>query len=84
MPKEKLEDFSIEKLKIRKRLIVTVLSVVTIAVILDAATLVYLIIVKDLNDLAFLIPGLFCVFFVLYFYVGLKKINAELTKRSEA
>ena len=83
MPKEKLEDFSIEKLNRREKLIVIVLTLVTIAAILDVTTLVYLIIIKDLSDISFLIPGLICIFFVLYFYVGLKKINAELKKRIE-
>ena len=84
MPKEKLEDFSFEKLKKRKRLIVAVLTVLTIAVILAVAALIYLIIIGDLNNITFLSPALVCIFFILFFYIGLKKVNAELNKRSEA
>ena len=84
MPKEKLEDFSIEKLIKRKRLIVTTITIVTAAVILDVATFVYLIIIRNLNDLTFLFPGLLCIPFMLFFYAGLKKVNSELNKRNQA
>ena len=83
MSKEKLEDLSNEKLKKRKNLIVTVLTVVTVAVILDAAALVYLIIIGDLSDLTFLFPGLLCIFFILLFYVSFKEVNTKLNNKNK-
>ena len=83
MEKEKPEDFTVEKLNKRKRLIVIVLTFVTIAGIAVAATFIYLIIIGDLSNLTFLIPGMISIFFIPYFYVGLKKTNAELVKRNQ-
>jgi hypothetical protein len=61
----------------------TVLTVVTIAVVLDAAVLVYLFIIGDLSNISFLLSGLLCLFFALYFFKGLKNVNEELQKRED-
>jgi hypothetical protein len=83
LPKEKLEELSTERLKKRKKLVVITLTIVTSAVVLSAASLVYLIITGDLDNITFLIPGMICLFFIPLNYVGLKKISAELNKRNQ-
>lgn len=84
MPKEKLENLTVEQLKKRKRLMVSVLTIVTLAAVIDAAVFLYLIFIGDLSDLSFLIPGIVCIFFALFFFNGLKKLNTELNKRDVA
>ncbi len=81
MAKEKLEDLSLDKLRKRKKI-----SVVLLWVLIGVAILGIIIMLRDfigdkqLNT-ALLISTSPCLFFALYFYLGIKKINGEISRR---
>ncbi len=78
MAKEKLEDLSLDKLRKRKNFSVVLLCVLIGVVILSI--IILLIREKQLNA-TLLISASPCLFFAVYFYLGIKKINGEISRR---
>ena len=81
MAKEKLEDISLDKLRKRKKI-----SVVLLWVLIGVAILGIIIMLRDYigeKQINFSLLGSTspCLFFALYFYLGIKKINGEISRR---
>ncbi len=81
MAKEKLEDISLDKLRKRKKI-----SVVLLWVLIGVSILSIIIMLRDFIgdkqlDTTLLISASPCLFFALYFYLGIKKINGEISRR---
>ena len=81
MAKEKLEDLSLDKLRKRKKISVVLLWVLIGVVILNIATLLFIFIKGKQLNYSLLGGASSCLFFALYFYVGIKKINGEISRR---
>ncbi|TET21154.1 MAG: hypothetical protein E3J76_05570 [Candidatus Aminicenantes bacterium] len=81
MAKEKLEDISLDKLRKRKKI-----SVVLLWVLIGVSILSIIIMLRDFiggKQLNYSLLGVASpnLFFALYFYLGIKKINAEISRR---
>jgi hypothetical protein len=81
MEKEKLEDLSLDKLRKRKKI-----SVVLLWVLIGVSILSIIILLRDFiggEQLNYSLLGGAspCLFFALYFYLGIKKINGEISRR---
>jgi hypothetical protein len=81
MAKEKLEDLSLDKLRKRKKI-----SVVLLWVLIGVSILSIIILLRDFiggEQLNYSLLGGAspCLFFAVYFYLGIKKINAEISRR---
>jgi hypothetical protein len=81
MEKEKLEDLSLDKLRKRKKI-----SVVLLWVLIGVSILSIIILLRDFiggEQLNYSLLGGAspCLFFAVYFYLGIKKINAEISRR---
>jgi hypothetical protein len=81
MAKEKLEDLSLDKLRKRKKI-----SVVLLWVLIGVVILSIIIMLRDFiggTQLNYSLLGGAspCLFFALYFYLGIKKINGEISRR---
>jgi len=81
MAKEELEDISLDKLRKRKKI-----SVVLLWVLIGVSILSIIILLRDFiggEQLNYSLLGGAspCLFFALYFYLGIKKINAEISRR---
>ena len=81
MAKEKLEDFSLDKLKKRKKISVVLLWVLIGVVILSIIIMLRDFIGDKQLNIALLGSASPCLFFALYFYAGIKKINGEISRR---
>jgi flagellar basal body-associated protein FliL len=81
MAKEKLEDMSLDKLRKRKKISVVLLWVMIGVVILNIATLLFIFIKGKQLNYSVLGSTFPCLFFALYFYAGIKKINGEISRR---
>jgi flagellar basal body-associated protein FliL len=81
MAKEKLEDISLDKLRKRKKISVVLLWVMIGVVILNIATLLFIFSKGKQLNYGVLAGTSSCLFFALYFYVGIKKINGEISRR---
>ena len=81
MAKEKLEDISLDRLRKRKKISVVLLWVLIGAAILNIiAFLVDFIRGKQLDTTGLIVASP-CLIFALYFYLGIKKINEEISRR---
>ncbi len=81
MAKEKLEDISLDKLRKRKKISVVLLWVlIGVSIVSIIVLLVNFIRGKQLETYL-LISTSPCLFFALYFYLGIKKINGEISRR---
>jgi hypothetical protein len=81
MAKEKLGDLSLDKLRKRKKI-----SVVLLWVLIGVSILSIIILLRDFiggEQLNYSLLGGAspCLFFALYFYLGIKKINEEISRR---
>jgi len=81
MAKEKLEDLSLDKLRKRKNI-----AFVLLCVLIGVAILSIIIMLRDFiggKQLNYSLLGGAspCLFFALYFYLGIKKINGEISRR---
>ncbi len=81
MAREKLEDISLDKLRKRKKI-----SVVLLGVLIGVAIFSIIIMLRDFigeKQLNYSLLGSAspCLFFALYFYLGIKKINGEISRR---
>ncbi len=81
MAKEKLEDLSLDKLRKRKNI-----SVVLLCVLIGVVILSIIILLRDFigeKQLNYSLLGVTPpnLFFALYFYLGIKKINGEISRR---
>ena len=81
MAKEKLEDISLDKLRKRKKI-----SVVLLWVLIGVSILSIIILLRDFiggEQLNYSLLGGAspCLFFALYFYLGIKKIKGEISRR---
>ena len=83
MAQEKIEEFSTERLKKRKNLVLIVLVLLIAAVVLDGAAFIYDLISGNGFSFYLFLPVIVCFFFVIIMYKGLKKIKEELTKRKD-
>jgi len=81
MAKEKLEDLSLDKLRKRKKISVVLLWVLIGVVILSIIIMLRDFIGDKQLDTTLLISASPCLFFALYFYLGIKKINGEISRR---
>jgi hypothetical protein len=81
MAKEKLEDLSMEKLRKRKKITFVMLCVmIGAASVSIIVSLVSFIVKKQL--IFYVLGNIFvCLFFILFFYQGLKSINGEISRR---
>lgn len=82
MAQENIEDFSLEQLLKRKRLIIAVLVILTVAFVLDVAVFIYDLIAGKGFCITLFVPAIVCLGFVLLMYAGLKNINKELDRRN--
>jgi len=81
MAKEKLEDFSLDKLRKRKKITFVLLCLmIGVAIVSIIVSLVNFIGEKQL-DTGVLIGLFVCLFFGIFFYKGIKKINGEISRR---
>jgi len=81
MAEQKLEDLSLDRLRKRKKI-----SVVLLWVLIGVAILSIIIMLRDFIggkqlNYSLLGTGTPCLFFALYFYFGIKKINGEFSRR---
>ena len=81
MAKEKLEDISLDKLRKRKKI-----SVVLLWVLIGVSILSIIIMLRDFiggKQLNYSLLGVASpnLFFALYFYLGIKKIKGEISRR---
>ncbi len=74
MAKEKLEDLSLDKLRKRKKISVVLQWVMIGVVILNIAVLLMNFIRGKQLETYLILSGSPCLFFALYFYVGIKKL----------
>jgi hypothetical protein len=81
MAKEKLEDLSLDKLRKRKNFSVVLLCVLIGVVILSIIILLRDFIGEKQLNYSLLGTASPCLFFALYFYLGIKKINGEISRR---
>ncbi len=81
MAKEKLEDLSLDKLRKRKKISVVLLWVLIGVVILSIIIMLRDFIGDKQLDTTLLGGASVCLFFALYFYLGIKKINGEISRR---
>ena len=81
MAEEKLEDLSLDKLRKRKNISVVLLCVLIVSVILSIVILLRDFIGEKQLNYSLLGVASPCLFFALYFYLGIKKINGEISRR---
>ena len=81
MAKEKLEDLSLDTLRKRKNISVVLLCVLIGVVILSIIILLRDFIGEKQLNYSLLGGASPCLFFALYFYLGIKKINGEISRR---
>jgi uncharacterized membrane protein YcjF (UPF0283 family) len=81
MAKENIEEFSLEGLLKRKKLLVAVLVILTIAFVLDCAMLIVNLLAGKGFCVYLFVPAMACGVFALLMYAGLNSINKELAKR---
>ncbi len=81
MAKEKLEDISLDKLRKRKNIALLLLCLSIGVAILSIITMLVDFIREKQLDTALLISTSPCLFFALHFYLGIKKINGEISRR---
>ena len=82
MAKLKLEDLSLDKLKKTKKISVVLLWVLIGASIVSIIILLMNFIIRGKQlETYLLISASPCLFFALYFYAGIKKINGEISRR---
>ncbi len=81
MAKEKLEDLSLDKLRKTKKISVVLLWVLIGAAILNIAVLLMNFIRGKQFETYLILSGSPCLFFAVYFYFGIKKINGEISRR---
>lgn len=82
MAQQNIEEFSLERLLKRKRLIVAVLVILAIAFVLDCALLIVNLIAGKGFCVYLFVPAMACGVFALLMYAGLNNINRELAKRN--
>ena len=81
MAKEKLEDFSLDKLRKRKKITFVMLCLmIGVAIVSIIVSLMNFIGEKQL-DIGVLISLFVLLFFSIFFYRGIKKINGEISRR---
>ena len=81
MVKEKLEDISLDKLRKNKKISVVLLWVLIGVSIVSIIVLLMNFIRGKQLETYLLISASPCLFFALYFYLGIKKINGEISRR---
>jgi hypothetical protein len=81
MAKEKLEDISLDKLRKRKKISVVLLWVLIGVVIFSIIIMLRDFIGEKQLNYSLLGTGSPSLFFALYFYLGIKKINKEISRR---
>ena len=81
MAKEKLEDFSLDKLRKRKKVTFVMLCLMIGVSIVGIIVLLRDFIGDKQLETTLLISTSPCLFFALYFYLGIKKINGEISRR---
>ena len=81
MAKEKLEDLSLDKLRKNKKISVVLLWVLIGVSIVSIIVLLMNFIRGKQLETTLLISASPCLFFALYFYLGIKKINGEISRR---
>lgn len=84
MAQEKIEEFSLERLLKRKRLVLAVIVILIIAFVLDGAMVIYDLIAGKGFSVYLFIPAMVCLGFALLMYAGLRSINRELAKRKKS
>ena len=81
MAKEKLEDLSLDKLKKRKKITFVMLCLMIGVAILSIIVLLVNFIGEKQLDTGVLIGLFVMLFFSIFFYLGIKKINGEISRR---
>jgi FtsH-binding integral membrane protein len=81
MAKKKLEDLSLDKLRKNKKIGVVLLWVLIGVSIVSIIVLLMNFIREKQLETYLLISASQCLFFALYFYLGIKKINGEISRR---
>ena len=81
MAKEKLEDLSLDRLRKRKKVTFVMLCLMIGVSIVGIIVLLVNFIGEKQLDTNLLISTSPCLFFALYFYLGIKKINGEISRR---
>ncbi len=82
MEKEKIEEFSLERLIKRKKLVLAVLVLLILAFILNGALVIYDLIAGNAFSVHLFVSAIVCFGFAFLMYSGLRNINKELTKRN--
>jgi hypothetical protein len=80
MAKEKLEDLSVEQLIKKKKFTFLMVGIMIGILAITLILKVYLIVLGK-DDFLSLAPALLLIFFVIFFYTGIKRIDVELKKR---
>ena len=81
MAKEKLEDLSLDKLRKRKNIAVVLLWVLIVTAILNIVILFRDFIGKKQLNYSLLGVAFLCLFFALYFFLGIKKVKGEISRK---
>ena len=83
MAKEKLEEFSTERLNKRKKLVSVILVLLIVAAVLDGALFIYDLITGNGFETYLFVSTIMCFGFAIFMYKGLKNINKELARRND-
>ncbi len=83
MAKENIENLSSEKLK-KRRLFASILAGICFGVfIVEIVVMIILLVKGKQENILTLLPGFVLLFFAIYMYIGVKKINKELKGRED-
>ena len=81
MENKKLEKFTTEKLRSRKRIASVLIVVIITAVVLDISMLIYDLIIGKGFNISLFVTATACFVISIPIYLGKKKIEEELKKR---
>jgi len=82
MTKKSIEDLSSEKLNKRKIFGSILLLILIVAAVLDAAMVIYDIILGNGINIPLIAPAIACIVIAVPIFMGLKKINQDLKRRN--
>ena len=81
MGNKKLEKFTTEKLRSRKKIASILIVILIAAAVLDVSVLIYSLIIGKGFNISLIVPATACFVISIPMYLGKKKIEEELTKR---
>ncbi len=81
MAKEKLENFTIEKLRKRKKIFSILIVILIVVAVFDVSVLIYNLIIKNGFNISLFVNATACFSVSIPLYLVKKEIDEELTKR---